>query len=178
LNSYQDTVKFYKSKNNELLAYNNTIEMSLDNLSLINRKLKEELENMKIVKPKVVTKIVTKVEVKEIPVYYETPLPCDSFKKFFKYEDSPWLTIQGLSTEKGLTFNNISLYNDLTVAVGEKKRGFLRRNEYITSIKSNNPYFNIESIESYNFKPKEPFYDKWWFKASIFTTGFILGTKM
>jgi hypothetical protein len=172
--NYQDTVLFYKSKNGDLISYNKALEISSENLKVINKELYDELEDLKMRKPKVVTKIVTEVEIREIPVPYEVQLPCDSFNVPFSFNDT-WVAIGGRSKHTGLFFDSIVLTNDMTIAVGEKDNGLFKRNEYIVAVKSDNPYFNTKSLKSYTFKPKEPFYNQWWFKASIFTTGFAAG---
>lgn len=177
VSQYKDTVKYYESRQGELIAYNNTLELSLNNLEHTNAKLKKELHDLRIIKPKTVTKVVTKVEIKEIEVPYEVALPCDSFTVPFNFDDE-WLKIHGFSKHTGIQFDSIYLRNDLTIAVGEKDNGFFKRNESVVSVNSQNPYYNIESLESYTFKLKEPFYDKWWFKTSIFVSGFVLGTTL
>lgn len=175
--NYIDTVMFYKSANNGLIAYNNTLNIQLSSLSKINKELSNELKEMKIKKPQTVTKTITKVEVKEVHIPYEVKLPCDTFEVPIKFNDG-WIAIGGISNNNGISLDSIVLTNDVTIAIGEKDNGFFKRNESIVAIKSDNPYFNTTSIQSYIFQPKEPFYDKLWFKGSIFVTGFLLGSRL
>jgi hypothetical protein len=175
--NYKDTVMYYKSKTGDLIAYNHSLVVSHSNLKVTNKLLAKELEELKMKKPVTVTSVLTEVVVNEVMIPYEVKLPCDSFDVALKYTD-PWLSINGRSKHTGITLDSIRLVNDMLIAVGEKNNGFFRRNEHIVAVKSENPYFNITSLQSYTFKPKEPFYDRWWFKASIFTAGFVVGTQI
>lgn len=173
--NYKDTVMFYKSKNGDLVTYNSTLSISLSNLSRLNEELAKEIADLKLRKPQTVTKTVTKVEIKEVLIPYEVKLPCDSFNVAFAFRD-PWISINGRSQHTGISLDSIKLVNDMTIAVGEKKNGLFKRNETVVAVTSSNPYFHTTSLRHYQFKPKEPFYDKWWFKASAFGTGFLFGT--
>jgi hypothetical protein len=177
VSTYKDTVKYYKSKSDQLIAYNNSVTVSLENLKHVNKELHEEIENLKLKKPKTVTKIQTEVEVKEIMIPYEVKIPCDTFHIPFTHTDK-WFTITGFSSNTSLTINSLNLLNDMTIAVGEKKKGLFKPNEYVVAVKSNNPYFKTTSIENYTLKAKKPFYDKAWFKATLFFTGVVLGNRL
>jgi hypothetical protein len=174
---YKDTVMFYKSKSDKLISYNKAIEISLENLKLANKNLKAELEDLKIKKPKTITKIKTEVEIKEILIPYNVELPCDTFNVPFSYKED-WFFVSGKSMLTGITIDSLNLVNDMLIVVGEKDNGLFKRNDYIVAVKSENPYFKITSIKNYTLKPKEPFYDKVWFKTSMFVTGFILGNRI
>jgi hypothetical protein len=175
--NYKDTVMYYKSKNGDLVAYNSTLSIQLSNFAKVNSDLEKEIRDLKIKKPQVVTKTVTKVEIKEVLIPYEVKLPCDSFSVPINFNDG-WIAIGGRSTDTGIRFDSIVLRNDMIIAVGEKDNGLFKRNESIVAIKSDNPYFKTESLQNYTFKPKEPFYDKWWFKASVFTAGVIVRSSL
>jgi hypothetical protein len=177
VSSYKDTVMFYKSKNNELISYNKSLELDYKNLKHTNSELDKLIKDLKIKKPESVTEIKTVVEIKEVSVPFIVELPCDTFTRSFEHTEE-WLSINGSLDNAGIYFDSIKLTNDLTIVTGEKNNGMFKRNELIVAVKSNNPYFQTQSLKNYNFKPETPFYDKLWFKALIFIGGLSTGVMI
>lgn len=172
--NYKDTVMYYKSKAGELIAYNNSLTVSYKDLKKVNDSLFKEIEELKIKKPKTITKIKTETVIKEIFIPYNVEIPCDSFSVPFDFNDN-WITIKGNSSDQGITFDSIKLTNDLLIVSGIKKDGLFKRSELIVSVKSQNPYINVTGLQNYNIKKETPFYNKLWFKAVIFTGGVATG---
>ena len=174
---YKDSAKVYKSKSDKLIYYNDILEVSEKELRIAKDSLMSVIDDIKIKKPKTITKIVTEIIYKDIPVYYTDTLPCDTFNIPFTHVDD-WITINGRSHNEGLDFKNISITNDLLIVTGEKKNGLFKRNQPVVTVTSNNPYLDVRNISNYEIKPKVPFYDKWWFKAGLFGTGILIGTRL
>ena len=175
--NYEDSAKVYKSKLGKAVYYNQSLEVTEKELRMAKDSLIKELKDLRIKKPKTITKIVTEIVFKDVLVYYTDTLPCDTFNIPFTHVDD-WITINGYSHNKGLDFKNISITNDLLIVTGEKKNGLFKRNEQVVTVTSKNPYLEVKNITNYAIKPKVPFYDKWWFKAALFGGGVIVGTRL
>lgn len=174
---YKDSAKIYKSKSDKLVYYNQVLEVSEKELRIAKDSLMKVIDDIKIKKPKTITKIVTEIVYKDVPVYYTDTLPCDTFNIPFTHVDD-WIAINGRSHNKGLDFKNISITNDLLIVTGEKKNGIFKRNQPVVTVTSNNPYLDVRNITNYEIKPKVPFYDKWWFKGALVGAGVLIGTRL
>lgn len=174
---YKDSAKVYKSKSDKLIYYNEILKVSEKELKIAKDSLMKVIDDLRIKKPKTITKIVTEIVYKDVPVYYTDTLPCDTFNIPFTHVND-WIAINGRSHNKGLDFKNINITNDLLIVTGEKKNGLFKRNQQVVSVVSNNPYLSVTNLSNYNIKPKVPFYDKWWFKAALFGGGVIVGTRL
>ena len=174
---YKDSAKIYKSKSDKLVYYNEVLEVSEKELRIAKDSLMKVIDDIKIKKPKTITKIVTEIVYKDVPVYYTDTLPCDTFNIPFTHVDD-WIAIKGRSHNKGLDFKNISITNDLLIVTGEKKNGIFKRNQPVVTVTSNNPYLDVRNITNYEIKPKVPFYDKWWFKGALVGAGVLIGTRL
>lgn len=174
---YKDSAQIYKSKSDKLVYYNETLEVSEKELKIAKDSLMKVIDDIRIKKPKTITKIVTEIVYKDLPVYYTDTLPCDTFNIPFNYVNN-WITMNGRSHNKGLYFENINITNDLLIVTGEKKNGIFKRNTQVVSIVSNNPYLKVSNLSNYSIKTKTPFYDKWWFKAGLFAGGVVVGTRL
>lgn len=175
--NYKDTAKVYKSKLGKYVYYNEDLKVTLKELTVTKDSLINLLEDLKIKKPKNITKIITEVKYVDIPIIYKDTIPCDTFIEPFKYKDK-WLTINGISSNNGFFFKNLNVTSGITLVKGEKKNGFLKQNEEVISVISDNPYLKVNNISSYTIKPKKIFYDKWWFKTILFGTGIIVGSNL
>lgn len=178
LKDYEREAKYYKDKNGKVIAYNNTLKVSLEALKIERADLIKRLEEMKIKKPEVVvvTNIVTKVDSIKIP--FETKLPCDPFEVAFLHRDSIWIKIQGRVDNNGIYIDNVQMENEILWVLGEKKNRFFRRNEHVVSIDMSNPYFKVTTIEPLIIKQKPVFYDRLWFKGLIFVGGVATGVAV
>ena len=174
---YKDSAKVYKSKSDKLVYYNETLEVSEKELKIAKDSLMKVIDDIRIKKPKTITKIVTEIVYKDVPVYYTDTLPCDTFNVPFNYVDN-WITINGKSHNKGLDFENINITNDLLIVTGKKNNGIFKRNTQVVSVVSNNPYLKVSNLSNYSIKATTPFYDKWWFKAGLLGTGILIGTRL
>lgn len=174
---YNDSAQVYKSKSDKLIYYNEILKVSEKELKVAKDSLMKVIDDLRIKKLKTITKIVTEIVYKDVPVYYTDTLPCDTFNIPFTHVND-WITINGKSHNKGLDFKNINITNDLLIVTGEKKNGLFKRNQQVVSVVSNNPYLSVTNLSNYNIKPKVPFYDKWWFKAALFGGGVIVGTRL
>lgn len=153
LMSVQDTVKTYRSKNGDLVSYNNAIKTELDDLKLYNIDLKNELKDMKIKKPEFVTKVVYVTRIDSVSYVFRDTLPCDDFVENVVI-DSSFYYIDMTITKDSLTVNDIIIPNEQIVTMGVKKNGLFKRNEYVFAIKNTNPNIVVEKIDSYAIKDK------------------------
>jgi len=175
--NYKDSAKIYKSKLGKAVYYNQSLEVTEKELRIAKDSLMKELEDLRIKKPKTITKIVTEIVFKDVLVYYTDTLPCDTFNVPFSYVDK-WISLNGRSHNKGLDFASINITNDMLIVVGEKKNGLFKRNEQVVTVTSKNPYHSVTSLTNYAIKPKVAFHDKLWFKMVIFGGGIFVGTKL
>lgn len=175
LKDYKKEAKYYKDENGKIIAYNNTLEVSLEALEIERADLVKRLEEMKIKKPEivVVTNTITKIDSIRIP--FETKLPCDPFEVSFLHRDSIWIKIQGRVDNNGIYIDNVQIENEILWVLGEKKNGLFRRNEHVVSIDMSNPYVKVTTIEPLIIKQKPAFYDRLWFKGLIFVGGVATG---
>ncbi len=151
-----DTAMYYKSKNGDLVSYNNAIKIELEDLKMYNVSLKNELNNLKIKKPESITRVVSIIKTDTIPYYFRDTLPCDDFVEDIVI-DSAFYDISMTLTKDSIVINNISFPNEQIVTIGVKKNGLFKRNEYVFVSKNSNPHILTTAIESYSIKEKRRF---------------------
>jgi cell division protein FtsB len=175
LADYKSEAKYYKDKNGEIIAYNKSLETSVEALNIQRAELMQELKDMRIKKPQVITSIVSETLIDSVVIPFETRLPCDSqFVQPFSHNDT-WFTINGSVTNTHLNIDNIFIQDSLLIVVGEKKNGLFKRNEIIVAVKHSNPHVTTTDIENYIIKPKTRFWQKGWFYGVVFGTGVATG---
>lgn len=174
---YKSEVKTYKDRNGELVDYNESLSTTVSELKMVNSALIDSVEKLKIKKPKTITEIVTKYEIKEIPIYYEDSIPCDPFKRRLALSNE-FYDIGLTSNNKGVILDSLNVYNKSLIVVGEKKNGLFKRNEQIVVVQNSNPYVKTQGIKNYTIKPEVKWHDKLWFKASLFGLGVLTGTQI
>jgi len=175
LANYETDARYYKDKNNEIVAYNKSLETSVAALNIQRAELMQDIEDMRIKKPQVITSIVSETLIDSVVIPFETRLPCDSqFVQPFSHNDT-WFTINGSVTNTHLNIDNIFIQDSLLIVVGEKKNGLFKRNEIIVAVKHSNPHVTTTDIENYVIKPKTRFWQKGWFYGVVFGTGVATG---
>jgi len=177
IKSYKDTVMYYKSLSGKSVAYNEALNVSYEALAHEKRELVKEIEDLRIKKPSVATKIIQEVKIDTLYIPFDTVIPCPEFKMNFTYDDS-WLGIDGVVVNNGVSFDNIKLRNDMMIVVGTKKNGLFKKSDYIVAVNSDNPYFQIAGLQSYTFKTSPKWYNTWWFKLVLVGGAFGLGTQV
>jgi len=155
----EDSVKTYKSKNGELIHYNNVIVTDLEDMKHYNDGLLVELNEMKIKKPTVVVKNVMQFRVDTISYVFTDTLPCEDFTKLIEI-DSTYYKLSMTINKDSLIVNNIIVPNTQTLVVGIKKNGLFKKNEYVFAIKNTNPYIVSSEIEPYVINEKKKFFER------------------
>lgn len=178
LKDYEREAKYYKDENGKVIAYNNTLEVSLEALETERADLIQRIEDLKMRKPEIIVVTNTVTEVDSIRIPFETKLPCDSFDVAFLHQDSIWIKIQGRVDNNGIYIDDVQMENEILWVLGEKKNGFFRRNEPVVSIDMSNPYVKVTTIEPLIIKQKPAFYDRLWFKGLIFVGGVATGVAV
>lgn len=97
----------------------------------------------------------------------------------FAFTDE-YFGIYGESRKDGIFFDSVFFKNDLTLTIGTKSSGFLKRPEPIVQVKHNNPYTTTSSLNNIIIKNELKWYDKkrnWFFLGATiatFTTMFLI----
>jgi hypothetical protein len=178
LNAYKTTAMEYKAKNGDLIKYNKSLEVNIGSLEIERKELMDEVKNMRIKKPQVITNIVTETRVDSLFIPFDKPVPCDSFYATFEFQQDDWLFLKGEVTNEGVLVGELLIPDTLFIVVGEKKNGFLKRNEIIIAVKNKNPLINVTDIENYIITPKRRFWQKPWFIGLVGLTGFVVGSRL
>jgi hypothetical protein len=168
----------YKAKNGDLIKYNKSLEVNIGSLEIERKELMDEVRNMRIKKPQVITNVVTEVRVDSLFIPFDQPIPCDSFKVTFDYNKENWLFLRGEVTNDGVLVGELFIPDTLFIVVGEKKNGLFKRNEIVVAVKNKNPLIRVTDIENYIITPKRRFWQKPWFIGLVGLTGFIVGSRL
>lgn len=148
--SYKDTVLYYKAKNGEYVSYNESLKVSFESYMLAtNDSIKDFLENIRIPKPEVITVIKEVFYVDSIPSVSLGIADCD-FDTTFKISDSNY-EIAGRVTDEALKLESILIPNKMTLVIGNKKQNWWSKKEYIATVKNTNPYIKTDGIQSFTF---------------------------
>ena len=158
---YDPSAKYYKSKAGEIIAYNKSLEIQLKDLKRERADLMAEVENMRIRKPKTITRTVTRTEYDTLWMTFETEIPCEDFTSEIVYMDK-WIEIFGFVNQDGVMIESIYIPDTVTLVVGQNKR------ETIIAVKHANPNVTVAEVENYVIKRKR-------FAWKEFAGGFVLG---
>jgi hypothetical protein len=178
LRDFESEAQFYKTKNGELIAYNNTITVSMEALRRERSQLVSQIENMRIKNPQMVVTTTTTTRIDSVFIPFSEEIPCDDFMTEFKHKDSIWFVIQGRVSQDGVFVDNVVIDNQTLWVLGTKRNGLFRRNETIVAITNTNPYVNVNTIEPIIIRQKPAFYDRLWFKGLIFVGGVAAGVAI
>ena len=154
-----DNVRQYEDLKGEVVEYNDVMQAKFKDLELYNAELKQEVKDMKIKNPEVIIRSTTDLRIDTVYVPFTDTLPCDDFVKNITV-DSSWYDIDMTLTKDNLTINEITIPNEQTIVVGEKKNGIFKRNEYIVAVKNSNPHIETDTLETYTFKKDRKFFER------------------
>lgn len=168
---YTDTVKYYKAKNGDIVAYNESLEISEKTLRIMNDSLDKALKNIKVKDPEVIIQIEERIVIKEVEVRFTDSIPCPPFYKPFDLTEE-FYSLSGSVTNTKFSLDSLQIPNTQSVVVGTKKNGLFKRNDHIVTVQNSNPYMNTEKIKSYTIKQKKRWYETTPFKVTV---GFIAG---
>ena len=93
----------------------------------------------------------------------------------FKNDTSKWFKIFGTIKDRGIIFDSLYFYNNLTINIGYKRKpgfkGYFQKDEQMIENINPNPYTEILSARNISFKPDpKKFYQTQWF---AFTMGVL-----
>jgi len=144
---YDPLAKFYKSKTGELVAFNKSLEIQVKDLKKQRADLMDEVKNMRIRKPQIITRTVTRTEYDTLWMTFETEIPCEEFTSEIVYMDK-WIEIYGFVNQDGVMIESIYIPDTVTLVVGQNKR------ETIIAVKHANPNITVAEVENYVIKRK------------------------
>jgi len=171
--------KKYKDEKGRTIA---TQEQRILELNKENMKLVETINKFKSISSQV--QISTTTEYKEIKVPYSVEVVkyVDTWTKdlyiklplYCELKDS-FLYLIGSVGADGLEIDTLRIPNEFTITTGKKKNGFFKKDEYIIEVVSTNPHTDITKLNNTQFKPKTPFYKRWYVG---FGFGFLVSTLL
>lgn len=169
--------KKFKDEKGRTIA---TQEQRILELNKENMKLVETINKFKSISSQVRLETITEYKEVKVPynvevvkyldtwtndLYIKLPLTCE-LKDSFLY-------LIGSVGADGLEIDTLRIPNEFTITTGKKKNGFFKKDEYIIEVVSNNPHTDISKLNNTQFKPKTPFFKRWYVG---FGFGFILSS--
>jgi len=173
--NYNDTVMSYKDKNGKMIDYNNALQVDLETAYDNVAGLEKEVKDLKLKKPEVIVKYRNSVQIDSVEV--ELEIPCNDFRKDFTIDSTHYL-ISGTLTNKSLLFKDITIPNEQTFIVANKRPKWYKSKEYVIVTKNSNPYVMSDGLQSYTIKPTKKFYQKWYFHVGVGVVGGLLLDNM
>lgn len=147
IHALTDTISYYKSKTNDLVATKLLLQTEYDNLKIVNKELYDKIEAMKVSKPDNVVRVETIVE----RVKHDTIIIIKDSKANFDFSDE-YRTLTGTIRTKSdsleMSIDKDEVYLDYTLATKDDR-------VYVTS---SNPYVKVTNIEGIVIPKKK---DKW-----------------
>jgi type II secretory pathway pseudopilin PulG len=146
LAAQQQELTAYELKNNQLVSTRKTIEVT-------NKELKRQIwvkdDSLNLLvkqfkKVKAAVKIEQEVEIRNIPMPYEVPVPYDftrNLKKINKY-----YSLFGVSNSLGVTIDSLKIHNTQRIVIGTKRSYF--KTTITTDVTNSNPHVNTTGITS------------------------------
>jgi hypothetical protein len=171
--NYKDTVKYYKTKSGELVAYNDALRISEKNLRMMNDSLDAALKDLKIKKPAVITQVKTVFRVDTLSYYFTDTLPCADFTMKIGI-DSVHYKFGFTITKDFFRIDSVRIPNKQSIVVGEKKNGIFKKNEYVITVQNENPNMEVTGLTSYVITKKESLAKKGLFLTIGVFSGIIL----
>lgn len=170
--NYSDSAKYFKGKNGELIAYNNTLKVQnedqLRSIVSTNEQIREEIKKFKSVRE--VTTIKEKVFIHDTVELPANVIPCD-FKPFTIRKDNKNYTFKGILSQKDFVIDSLYIPNDINIIVGKRKVGFLKYEDQFT-VSNSNPYITTTNLKNISVKTEKKWFEKGWV---LFTGGAIVG---
>lgn len=120
----------------------------------------EQIKGLKNIKNQV--KVVTKTEFDTI---YAT-LDRDTNEQGeittkFKYSEE-WLSFKGEVLDSGLSISDLSIKNEYTLTISDRKLGFFKKPEPSVTLINKNPYTKVEGMTNLTIKQSQPVYKRPW----------------
>jgi hypothetical protein len=140
-----DSIKYYQSKNNELVAVKTALELSFNELKVANEELYNKLQSIKVNNPEAAIDISTTIIHELHDTIWE--IKTDSITKSFDFSNQ-YRELSGNVTKNsstiGINFTKDIVNFDYTIAIKDNK----------IYLSSTNPYVKYNSISGYTI-PKQ-----------------------
>lgn len=157
LTKYKSEASHYSDKYGEAIASNKALSIQTQSqmkaLLASNDTLTAWISKFKDIKFGGIIK--ETVTIKEVPVPFETKIPCD-FKPFTANKITKDYLFYSTIANTGLTIDSLKIPNEARIIVGEKKLGFLKmRSELTMEVKNSNKLMSVSDITGFTYKPKQ-----------------------
>jgi hypothetical protein len=125
-----------------------------------------EIKNLKKIKSQVIVNTITKVDSVFIPFVSDTTikdtLVLDNYilvpQRFSLLDE--WYSFDGTIKKGGVLLDSISFNNELSLTIGNKSMGFLKKSKPIVLVEYSNPHVSTTGMQNIIIKDDLKFYDK------------------
>ena len=139
-----------------------------------------EIDGLKRIKSKVSVVTSTKIDTVFIP-YNRVVVDSSSsspiqYRNYFDYQEPKgWYSISGYSSDFGVGIDSLSIKNDFSIYIADKKLGFFKKANPEVLLINRNPYTEIIQMKNVIITVNQSFYNKNSFWAGVgFVGGFLL----
>jgi hypothetical protein len=176
LNSVElDKTKFERTVNmqGQEIASQRQVIASKDEAILLGL---EQIKGLKNIKNQV--KVVTTTEFDTIYTTLETDTnELGEITTKFKYAEE-WLSFKGEVLDSGVSISDLSIKNEYTLTIADKKLGFFKKPEPTVMLINKNPYTKVEGMTNIAIKQTQPFYKRPWVWLTLGATSGILISRL
>jgi hypothetical protein len=136
----------------------------------------EEIKGLKNIKNQV--KVVTTTEFDTIYATLERDTnELGEITSKFKYTEE-WLSFKGEVLDSGVSISDLSIKNEYTLTIADKKLGFFKKPEPTVTLINKNPYTKVEGMTNLAIKQNQPFYKRPWVWLTLGATSGILISRL
>lgn len=136
----------------------------------------EQIKGLKNIKNQV--KVVTKTEFDTIYATLERDTnEQGQITSKFKYTEE-WLSFKGEVLDSGVSISDLSIKNEYTLTIADKKLGFFKKPEPTVTLINKNPYTKVEGMTNIAIKQNQPFYKRPWVWLTLGATSGILISRL
>jgi hypothetical protein len=136
----------------------------------------EEIKGLKNIKNQV--KVVTTTEFDTIYATLERDTnELGEITSKFKYTEE-WLSFKGEVLDSGVSISDLSIKNEYTLTIADKKLGFFKKPEPTVTLINKNPYTKVEGMTNIAIKQNQPFYKRPWVWLTLGATSGILISRL
>lgn len=170
--NYSDSAKHYRTEVGVLVAHNQSLvlenEEQMKTLFAKNDTLSQLLKKYK--KLQSVTTVTQIIQITD-SFPFEVKIPCD-FKPFEIKRESEFYNFQGTISSLDFKLDNLTIFNQQSIVIGERKLSFLRGRERRVEIVNSNPLMQTTNIGNYVISGKKKWYET---RGFAFLSGTIVG---
>ena len=157
LSQYKTQASHYEDKFGNIIASNSAIQVEsqkqLKSILATNDTMRAWIKKFKDVKFGGIIK--ETFTIREVPVPFETKIPCD-FKPFPAIKLDKNYRFYSTIANTGLTIDSLFIPNTEDIIVGEKKSGFLNLKRVLTmEVKNSNSLISVSDISGFTYSPKK-----------------------